>query len=180
MRVLKSLITLVILILVVGQINAQHFGGQVSKDPCAMKYGTVIDSYGWSGDSITVNIEMAKSEAGDSHPNFIIKATPKKSHDGQLKITQKGNWFKGIFFYDPLTAAWYTMACACNELNSGSVDTYLYYGPPVDGILTLMYPNWSGLFIGEDKFLGSVTITTQIINVGDLDKKYDWTFEWKG
>ena len=46
---------------------------------------------------IFVDITKAKSEAGDIHKDFIIKATPAKGAP-LIAITQKGTWWKGIYF----------------------------------------------------------------------------------
>ena len=59
MKVLKSLITLVILLVAATQINAQQIDSRCYKKYCDGVTGTP--------DNINVDISKAKSEAGDQH-----------------------------------------------------------------------------------------------------------------
>ena len=136
MKVLKNLITLVILLGIATQINAQRrylpssYSKYVSSfidERCSLKYvGTV---HGTSGKKITVDISKAKSKAGDVYEDFTIKATPKKNDrisllygGAVIAISQNGTWYKGIHYGGSLKDL--AIACACNDLKYGS--NFLY------------------------------------------------------
>ena len=81
----------------------------------------------WSGNAtlILVDITKAKSEAGDIHEDFIIKATPAKSIP-LIAITQKGTWWKGIYFKeknDIGTKSLNLVACVQDDIKYGSYYT---------------------------------------------------------
>ncbi len=135
MRVLKSLITLVILLGIATQINAQmpipsSYSKYVSSfidERCSLKYVGTVN--GTSGKKITVDISKAKSKAGDVYKDFTIKATPKKNDrisllygGAVIAISQNGTWYKGIHYGGSLKDL--SIACVCNDLKYGS--DYLY------------------------------------------------------
>ena len=136
MKVLKNLITLVILLGIATQINAQmpipsSYSKYVSSfvdERCSSKYfGTV---HGTSGKKITVDISKAKSKAGDVYEDFTIKATPKKNdrisllYSGAvIAISQNGTWYKGIHYGGSLKDL--SIACAINDLKYGSEFLYM-------------------------------------------------------
>jgi hypothetical protein len=131
MKVLKNLITLVILLGIATQINAQRllqssyskYVSSFTDERCSFKYeGTV---HGTSGKKITVDISKAKSKAGDVYEDFTIKATPKKNDrisllygGAVIAISQNGTWYKGIHYGGSLKDL--SFACACNDLKYGS------------------------------------------------------------
>ena len=127
MKVLKSLITIVILLFVVNQIKAQEYVSSFIDERCSLKYvGTV---HGTSGKKITVDISKAKSKAGDVYEDFTIKATPKKNDrisllygGAVIAISQNGTWYKGIHYGGSLKDL--AIACACNDLKYGSRISY--------------------------------------------------------
>ena len=203
MKVLKSLITIVILLFVVNQIKAQEYVSSFIDERCSLKYvGTV---HGTSGKKITVDISKAKSKAGDVYEDFTIKATPKKNDrisllygGAVIAISQNGTWYKGIHYGGSLKDL--AIACACNDLKYGSRFLYrlteiLELIDPANGPSPYIsdlkgFQEWEkenfklvpndigGLFIVEAKFLGDYMITTEIVNYKDLDPKYDWTIVW--
>ena len=69
MKVLKSLITLVVLLVAATQINAQQIDTSCRDKYCG---GVTI-----TGNQINVDISKAKSEAGDKHEKFTVIARPK-------------------------------------------------------------------------------------------------------
>ena len=129
----------------------------------------------WSGNAtlILVDITKAKSEAGDIHEDFIIKATPAKSIP-LIAITQKGTWWKGIYFKeknDIGTKSLNLVACVQDDIKYGS-----YY---TSGSNTLTMKEAYGVYIAKAEFLGEHTLYAQIANFKDLDENYNWTIEWK-
>ena len=136
MKVLKNLITLVILLGIATQINAQmpipssysKYLSSFVDERCSSKYfGTV---HGTSGKKITVDISKAKSKAGDVYEDFTIKATPKKNdrisllYSGAvIAISQNGTWYKGIHYGGSLKDL--SIACAINDLKYGSEFLYM-------------------------------------------------------
>lgn len=135
MKVLKNLITLVILLGIATQINAQRllpssYSKYVSSfidERCSLKYVGTVN--GTSGKKITVDISKAKSKAGDVYEDFTIKATPKKNdrisllYSGAvIAISQNGTWYKGIHYGGSLKDL--SIACACNDLKYGSLFLY--------------------------------------------------------
>ena len=129
----------------------------------------------WSGNAtlILVDITKAKSEAGDIHEDFIIKATPAKSTP-LIAITQKGTWWKGIYFKeknDIGTKSLNFVACVQDDIKYGS-----YY---TSGSNTLTMKEAYGVYIAKAEFLGEHTLYAQIANFKDLDENYNWTIECK-
>ena len=129
----------------------------------------------WSGNAtlILVDITKAKSEAGDIHEDFIIKATPAKSIP-LIAITQKGTWWKGIYFKeknDIGTKSLNLVACVQDDIKYVS-----YY---TSGSNTLTMKEAYGVYIAKAEFLGEHTLYAQIANFKDLDENYNWTIEWK-
>ena len=129
----------------------------------------------WSGNAtlILVDITKAKSEAGDIHEDFIIKATPAKSIP-LIAITQKGTWWKGIYFKeknDIGTKSLNLVACVQDDIKYGS-----YY---TSGSNTLTMKEAYGVYIAKAEFLGEHTLYAEIANFKDLDENYNWTIEWK-
>ena len=129
----------------------------------------------WSGNAtlILVDITKAKSEAGDIHEDFIIKATPAKSTP-LIAITQKGTWWKGIYFKDKRnigTSKMDLVACVQDDIKYGS-----YY---TSGSNTLTMKEAYGVYIAKAEFLGEHTLYAEIANFKDLDENYNWTIEWK-
>ena len=129
----------------------------------------------WSGNAtlILVDITKAKSEAGDIHEDFIIKATPAKSIP-LIAITQKGTWWKGIYFKeknDIGTKSLNLVACVQDDIKYGS-----YY---TSGSNTLTMKEAYGVYIAKAEFLGEHTLYAQIANFKDLDENYNWTIEWE-
>jgi len=129
----------------------------------------------WSGNAtlILVDITKAKSEAGDIHEDFIIKATPAKSTP-LIAITQKGTWWKGIYFKeknDIGTKSLNLVACVQDDIKYGS-----YY---TSGSNTLTMKEAYGVYIAKAEFLGEHTLYAEIANFKDLDENYNWTIEWE-
>jgi len=129
----------------------------------------------WSGNAtlILVDITKAKSEAGDIHEDFIIKATPAKSIP-LIAITQKGTWWKGIYFKeknDIGTKSLNLVACVQDDIKYGS-----YY---TSGSNTLTMKEAYGVYIAKAEFLGEHTLYAEIANFKDLDENYNWTIEWE-
>jgi hypothetical protein len=134
MKVLKNLITLVILLGIATQINAQRllpssYSKYVSSfidERCSLKYVGIV--HGTSGKKITVDISKAKSKAGDVYEDFTIKATPIKNdrisllYGAVIAISQNGTWYKGIHYGGSLKDL--SIACACNDLKYGSLFLY--------------------------------------------------------
>ena len=129
----------------------------------------------WTGNAtlILVDITKAKSEAGDIHEDFIIKATPAKSIP-LIAITQKGTWWKGIYFKEKIdigTKALQLVACVQDDIKYGS-----YY---ISGANTPTMKELYGVYIAKAEFLGAHTLYAEIANYKDLDENYNWTIEWK-
>ena len=129
----------------------------------------------WYGNAtlILVDITKAKSEAGDIHEDFIIKATPAKSIP-LIAITQKGTWWKGIYFKDKRnigTSKMDLVACVQDDIKYGS-----YY---ISGANTPTMKESYGVYIANAEFLGRRTLYAEIANFKDLDENYNWTIEWK-
>jgi hypothetical protein len=137
MKVLKNLITLVILLGIATQINAQRllkpsdsksykYVSSFIDVRCSRKYVGIV--HGTSGKKITVDFSKAKSKAGDVYEDFTIKATPKKNdrisllYGAVIAISQNGTWYKGIHYGGSLKDL--SIACACNDLKYGS--NFLY------------------------------------------------------
>ena len=123
---------------------------------------------------ILVDITKAKSEAGDIHEDFIIKATPAKSTP-LIAITQKGTWWKGIYFKDKRnigTSKMDLVACVQDDIKYGS---YYLSGFENSTSMKELY----GVYIAKAEFLGEHTLYAQIANFKDLDENYNWTIEWK-
>ena len=159
MKVLKSLITLVVLLVAATQINAQQIDSRCYKKYCDGVTGTP--------DNINVDISKAKSEAGDNHEKFTVIARPKAQDRPVVAISQEGTWWKGIYA-DPrvynknLTC----LACARDEFKYGSAS------------LDMIQNGYYGLIIAEAEYLGEYTLVSEIDNYKDLDPAYDWTFLW--
>ena len=130
----------------------------------------------WSGNAtlILVDITKAKSEAGDIHEDFIIKATPAKSIP-LIAITQKGTWWKGIYFKeknDIGTKSLNLVACVQDDIKYGS---YYLSGFENSTSMKELY----GVYIAKAEFLGEHTLYAEIANFKDLDENYNWTIEWE-
>jgi hypothetical protein len=121
---------------------------------------------------IFVDITKAKSEAGDIHKDFIIKATPAKGAP-LIAITQKGTWWKGIYFKQKndmnFRKGLALAACVQDDIKYGSFS--------LSG--ALMKKSY-GVYIAEAKFLGKHTLYAEITNYKDLDENHNWTIEWNG
>ena len=129
----------------------------------------------WTGNAtlILVDITKAKSEAGDIHEDFIIKATPAKSIP-LIAITQKGTWWKGIYFKEKRdigTNGMDLVACVQDDIKYGS-----YY---LSGFENSTSNELYGVYIAKAEFLGAHTLYAEIANYKDLDENYNWTIEWK-
>ena len=130
----------------------------------------------WTGNAtlILVDITKAKSEAGDIHEDFIIKATPAKSTP-LIAITQKGTWWKGIYFKEKRdigTNGMDLVACVQDDIKYGS---YYLSGFENSTSMKELYE----VYIAKAEFLGEHTLYAQIANFKDLDENYNWTIEWK-
>ena len=160
MKVLKSLITLVVLLVAATQINAQLI--DVS---CYIMYGG--GNFRGTPNNVRIDISKAKSEAGDNHEKFTVIARPKAQDRPVVAISQEGTWWKGIYA-DPrvynknLTC----LACARDEFKYGSAS------------LDMIQNGYYGLIIAEAEYLGEYTLVSEIDNYKDLDPAYDWTFLW--
>jgi hypothetical protein len=123
---------------------------------------------------ILVDITKAKSEAGDIHEDFIIKATPAK--DGPLiAVTQTGTWWKGIYFKQKDDIGGNSLdlvACVQDDIKYGS-----YY---ISGANTPTMKESYGVYIANAEFLGRRTLYAEIANYKDLDENHNWTIEWIG
>ena len=129
----------------------------------------------WTGNAtlILVDITKAKSEAGDIHKDFIIKATPAKSTP-LIAITQKGTWWKGIYFKEKRdigTNGMDLVACVQDDIKYGS-----YY---LSGFENSTSNELYGVYIAKAEFLGAHTLYAEIANYKDLDENHNWTIEWK-
>jgi hypothetical protein len=160
MKVLKSLITLVVLLVAATQINAQLI--DVS---CYIMYGG--GNFRGTPNNVRIDISKAKSEAGDKYEKFTVIARPKAQDRPVVAISQKGTWWKGIFA-DPraYNRELICLACASNEYKYGSAS--------LDKIQNSYY----GLIIAEAGVLGVYTLVSEIDNYKDLDPAFDWTFVW--
>jgi len=156
MKVLKSLITLVVLLVAATQINAQQIDTSCRDKYCG---GVTI-----TGNQINVDISKAKSEAGDKHEKFTVIARPKVQDIAVLAIKQKGTWWKGILIIENEFAN--CLACAIDEIKYGSNSFDHLHNGSIE------------LVIAEAGFLGEYTTVSQIMNYLDLDPAYDWTFVW--
>jgi hypothetical protein len=156
MKVLKSLITLVVLLVAATQINAQQIDTSCRDKYCG---GVTI-----TGNQINVDISKAKSEAGDKHEKFTVIARPKVQDIAVLAIKQKGTWWKGILIIENEFAN--CLACAIDEIKYGSTSFDHLHNGSIE------------LVIAEAGFLGEYTTVSQIMNYLDLDPAYDWTFVW--
>ena len=161
---MKKLFTIAFLIIGIS-VNAQKLDQR-----CMLKADP-----NWSGNAtlILVDITKAKSEAGDIHEDFIIKATPAKSIP-LIAITQKGTWWKGIYFKeknDIGTKSLNLVACVQDDIKYGS-----YY---TSGSNTLTMKEAYGVYIAKAEFLGEHTLYAEIANFKDLDENYNWTIEWE-
>jgi hypothetical protein len=161
MKVLKSLITLVVLLVAATQINAQQIDSR-----CYNKYGGGSSFRGYPT-NVRIDISKAKSEAGDKYEKFTVIARPKAQDRPVVAISQKGTWWKGIFA-DPraYNRELICLACASNEYKYGSAS--------LDKIQNSYY----GLIIAEAGVLGVYTLVSEIDNYKDLDPAFDWTFVW--
>ena len=156
MKVLKSLITLVVLLVAATQINAQQIDTSCRDKYCG---GVTI-----TGNQINVDISKAKSEAGDKHEKFTVIARPKVQDIAVLAIKQKGTWWKGILIIENEFAN--CLACAIDEIKYGSNSFDHLHNGSIE------------LVIAQAGFLGEYTTVSQIMNYLDLDPAYDWTFVW--
>ena len=159
MKVLKSLITLVILLVAATQINAQQIDSRCYKKYCG-------DGVIGTPDNINVDISKAKSEAGDQHEKFTVIARPKAQDKAVVGIKQKGTWWKGILAIPAEVGYTTCLACARDEFKYGSAS------------LDMIQNSYNGLVIGEAEYMGQYTMVSQIMNYKDLDPAYDWTFVW--
>jgi hypothetical protein len=157
---LKSLITLVVLLVAATQINAQQIDSRCYK---TYDYAGVEFS---NPNNINVDISKAKSEAGDKHEKFTVIAQPKVQDRAVVAIKQKGTWWKAILGIPNEINKTACLACAIDEIKYGS--TLLYY----------IQNSYRGLVIAEAGILGAGTMVSQIMNYKDLDPAYDWTFVW--
>ena len=161
---MKKLFTVAFLIIGIS-VNAQKLDQR-----CVLKDG----DGGYSGNAtlISVDITKAKSEAGDIHKDFIIKATPAKGAP-LIAITQKGTWWKGIYFKQKndmnFRKGLALAACVQDDIKYGSFS--------LSG--ALMKKSY-GVYIAEAKFLGKHTLYAEITNYKDLDENHNWTIEWNG
>jgi hypothetical protein len=160
MKVLKSLITLVVLLVAATQINAQEIDSRCYKKHCG---GTILFT---TPERINVDISKAKSEAGDKHEKFTVIAQPKAQDKAVVAIKQKGTWWKAILAIPNEINLLKCVACAQDEIKYGS------------NSLELIQNRYNGLVIGEAKFLGQGNLVSQIMNYLELDPAYDWTFVW--
>ena len=161
MKVLKSLITLVVLLVAATQINAQEIDQRCYRKHC----GAVADN---TPNYINVDISKAKSEAGDRHEKFTVIAQPKAQDRAVVAIKQKGTWWKAIIAIPDRINKFVCLACAIDEIKYGSAS--------LDFIQNKN--NYIGLVIAEAGYLGEGTMVSQIMNYKDLDPAYDWTFIW--
>ena len=163
---MKKLFTIAFLIIGIS-VNAQKLDTR-----CI--YKTNPNWKGHDATLILVDITKAKSEAGDIHEDFIIKATPAK--DGPLiAVTQKGTWWKGIYFKqkdDTGTKSLDLVACVQDDIKYGS-----YY---ISGANTPTMKESYGVYIANAEFLGRRTLYAEIANYKDLDENHNWTIEWIG
>ena len=156
---MKKLFTIGFLIIGIS-VNAQK-----PDNRCRLKSDT-----GFQGTAslMLVDITKAKSEAGDIHKDFIIKATPAKGNT-LLAITQKGTWWKGIYVKqksDVGTTDLNLFACIKDDIKNGS------------NYLRTIIESY-GVYIAKAEFMGNVTLYADIGNYKDLDENYNWTIEWK-
>ena len=156
---MKKLLTIGFLIIGMS-VNAQNID-----DRCMRKHhgGAAGSPY-----LILVDITKAKSEAGDKHKDFIIKATPANGL-ALLAITQKGTWWKGIYWKekeDLGTKDLDLAACVEDDIKYGS--NYIMFMKEAYGV-----------YIAKAEFLGQKTLYAEIANYKDLDENYNWTIEWK-
>ena len=158
MKVLKSLITLVVLLVAATQINAQQIDTSCRDKYCG---GVTI-----TGNQINVDISKAKSEAGDKHEKFTVIARPKVQDIAVLAIKQKGTWWKAILAIPNEINLLKCVACAQDEIKYGSTSFDHLHNGSIE------------LVIAEAGFLGEYTTVSQIMNYLDLDPAYDWTFVW--
>ena len=163
---MKKLFTVVFLIIWIS-VNAQKLDQRC-----------LLNDDGGSHDGsptfILVDITKAKSEAGDIHEDFIIKATPAKSIP-LIAITQKGTWWKGIYFKDKRnigTSKMDLVACVQDDIKYGS---YYLSGFENSTSMKELY----GVYIAKAEFLGEHTLYAEIANFKDLDENYNWTIEWE-
>lgn len=156
---LKSLITLVVLLVAATQINAQQIDSRCYKKHCA---GVEFRNPNY----INVDISKAKSEAGDKHEKFTVIAQPKVQDRAVVAIKQKGTWWKAILAIPNEVNLTACLACAIDEIKYGSAS------------LDLIQNRFRGLVIAEAGILGAGTMVSQIMNYKDLDPAYDWTFVW--
>ena len=165
MKVLKSLITLVVLLVAATQINAQQIDSRCYKIHQLSLGGGV----GFQGtpNNVTIDISKAKSEAGDKYEKFTVIARPKAQDRPVVAISQKGTWWKGIYA-DPrvYNKALACLACARDEFKYGS------------NSLDMIQNSYYGLIIAEAGVLGEYTLVSEIDNYKDLDPAFDWTFVW--
>ena len=163
---MKKLFTIAFLIIGIS-VNAQKLDTR-----CI--YKTNPNWKGHDATLILVDITKAKSEAGDIHEDFIIKATPAKSIP-LIAITQKGTWWKGIYFKDKRnigTSKMDLVACVQDDIKYGS---YYLSGFENSTSMKELY----GVYIAKAEFLGEHTLYAQIANFKDLDENYNWTIEWE-
>jgi hypothetical protein len=163
---MKKLFTVAFLIIGIS-VNAQKLDTR-----CMM----LKDLAGYTGNAtlILVDITKAKSEAGDIHKDFIIKATPAKGAP-LIAITQKGTWWKGILFKqkDDVGGKGLDLAaCVQDDIKYGS-----YY---ISGALSPPMKESYGVYIAKAEFLGAHTLYAEIANYKDLDENHNWTIEWNG
>jgi len=164
---MKKLFTVAFLIIGIS-VNAQKLDQR-----CVLKDG----DGGYSGNAtlISVDITKAKSEAGDIHKDFIIKATPAKDSP-LIAVTQKGTWWKGIYFKqkDDIgdKALLDLVACVQDDIKYGS-----YY---ISGANAPTMKESYGVYIANAEFLGGRTLYAEIANYKDLDENHNWTIEWNG
>jgi hypothetical protein len=160
MKVLKSLITLVVLLVAATQINAQLI--DVS---CYIMYGG--GNFRGTPNNVRIDISKAKSEAGDKYEKFTVIARPKAQDRPVVAISQKGTWWKGIYA-DPraYNRELICLACARDEFKYGSAS------------LDMIQNSFYGLIIAEAGFQGKYTLVSEIDNYKDLDPAFDWTFVW--
>jgi hypothetical protein len=161
MKVLKSLITIVILLFVVNQIKAQ------ADTRCKDKYSG--GSFAITSQDFYINTEAAKSQDGAKYKDFTIYARPKKNDVALLEITQKGTWFKGVYSQNRTNVNDNTATCdlcARDEFKSGSFSLEWMQGGRV---------RW---YIAEAKKYGRYQLTHRILNFEELDQDHDWEIRW--
>lgn len=166
MKVLKNLITLVILLGFATQINAQ------ADTRCKDKFGDVLNPD--NPKDFYINTKAAKSQDGAKYNDFTIYARPKKNDVALLEITQKGTLFKGVYSQNRTNVNDNTATCdlcAYYEFKSGSFSLERMQGGRVRWYIAEAKPP-------KEDHWAYPTITHRILNFEELDQDHDWEIRW--